>query len=247
MFFLLSIISMLIAGCDSGQISRRKMENISLRKELEARWVDISSIQDFSRMLDSIDVSRNAVIAGDAGEPLSVSTRLLEINRHVKQSEEKIDFAEKRLEASGNFISGYLMMIDALKDEMEIRTEEIRTLQSEIEGGKEQKRKLFYQVKQQNNSADEMQQEMVFLDMKLQGILTNLKISEADALYARAKALEETARRSKIASVKKHNTYREALELYKKALALGKEEARPSIEALERILFMEMDFLSMNK
>lgn len=186
-FFLLSIISILIGGCDSRQISKRKTENASLREELKAQWVDISSAHDFNRMLDSIDMSCDVIITANEGEPLNVSTRLLDINRYVKQSEEKTYLIEKKLEVSRNFISGYLMMMDALKNELEIRKEEIRMLQSEIEGDKEQKRKLFYQVKQQRDLVEEMQQEMLFLETKLQSILTHLKISEADALYARAR------------------------------------------------------------
>jgi hypothetical protein len=46
--------------------------------------------------------------------------------------------------------------------------------------------------------------------------------------------VEEAANRTKLAPRKKKETYKEAIELYKKALSMGKQEAQDKITALEK-------------
>ena len=65
-------------------------------------------------------------------------------------------------------------------------------------------------------------------------MVKNFKVSEAEAYYARAQSVEEAARRTKLARHKRRETYREALELYKKAFSLGKTEAKENINQLEK-------------
>jgi hypothetical protein len=48
--------------------------------------------------------------------------------------------------------------------------------------------------------------------------------------------VEEAAKRTKLAPQKKRDTYKEALELYKKSLSLGKQEAKEKIAELEKKL-----------
>jgi hypothetical protein len=50
----------------------------------------------------------------------------------------------------------------------------------------------------------------------------------------RAQAVEEAANRTKLAPKKKKDTLKEAIELYKKALSLGKTEAQDKITELEK-------------
>jgi hypothetical protein len=59
-------------------------------------------------------------------------------------------------------------------------------------------------------------------------------MNEADSYFARATAVEEAANRTKLAPRKKKETYKEAIELYKKALSMGKQEAQDKITALEK-------------
>ena len=59
------------------------------------------------------------------------------------------------------------------------------------------------------------------------------QMTEADAFFARAEAMEEAAKRTKLAPKKRKETYAEALELYKKALAYGRADAEAKITELE--------------
>ena len=79
-------------------------------------------------------------------------------------------------------------------------------------------------------------QELALIEARVQELMIQGKMSEADAYYARAQAVEEAANRTKLAPRKKKETLREAVELYKKALSLGKSEAQDNITALEKKL-----------
>ena len=72
------------------------------------------------------------------------------------------------------------------------------------------------------------------MEEKIQQVQLQSKVSEADSYFARGQAVEEAANRTKLAPRKKKETYKEAIELYKKALSLGKQEAQAKIDALSK-------------
>ncbi len=78
------------------------------------------------------------------------------------------------------------------------------------------------------------QQELALIEARIQELMIQSKMSEGDAYFARAMAVEEAANRTKLAPKKKKETLKEALELYKKSLSLGKEEAQAKITELEK-------------
>jgi TPR repeat protein len=76
-------------------------------------------------------------------------------------------------------------------------------------------------------------EELDFVENKIQEMMKKAQISEADSYYALGEALEEAARRTKLARKKKKETYKEALEYYQKALAFGREDAQEKIDELQ--------------
>jgi hypothetical protein len=80
------------------------------------------------------------------------------------------------------------------------------------------------------------QQEFTQLETRVQEMMVQSKNNEAESYYLRAQAAEEMANRTKFAPRKKKETRQQALELYKMALFLGKEEAQPKIAMLEEKL-----------
>jgi hypothetical protein len=72
------------------------------------------------------------------------------------------------------------------------------------------------------------------LTEKIEQVQKQSQVSEADSYFARGQAVEEAANRTKLAPRKKKDTYKEAIELYKKALSLGKTEAQDRIDALSK-------------
>ena len=80
------------------------------------------------------------------------------------------------------------------------------------------------------------EQELSTIENQVKELMIQSKSNEADAYFVHAQAVEETANRTKFAPKKRKRTRQEALELYKMALFLGKEEAQPKIAALEKKL-----------
>lgn len=234
---------LLLAGCNSNELARLQSENDSLRSELNSRHSVLTSLKDVSGLLDSIDANRKS-LRTNLSEGTSYSdftTRLKDINEFVKMSEEKINLIQTALKNSKHEASAYLMLVDALKSEVQIRVDEIVKLEQEVSKYQEENHGLLQEiklkedeVKEINIKISEKQQELLLLESRIEAMVKTFKVTEADAYYARARAVEEAANRTKLAPSKKRDTYKEALELYKRALSLGKQEAKVDIEKLEQ-------------
>jgi chromosome segregation ATPase len=239
--FLFSIV-FLFSACGTKENERLKVENDSLRSELDTRHAMVGIMRDVKGLIDSIDASRQ-VLRIDLNDGMSYdnfSDRLKNINDYVKQTSEKIKTVEKELKSADKKVSAYLLMVDALKSELEIRVREVNSLEAAVAEYKAENQGLLQTVKLQQTEMASMQhkieakqQELTLLEAKVNEMVGNFKVSEAEAYYARAKSVEEAANKTRLAPRRKKETYREALELYKKALSLGKKEAQANITLLE--------------
>lgn len=237
-------VVILLSACGSKEENERlRVENDSLRNELETRHEMVGVMRDVKGLIDSIDASRH-LLRTDLHEGMSYnsfSERLKGINDYVKKTEAKLKTVEKELRSSNKKVNSYLLMMDALKSELEIRVQEVNSLEAAVAQYKADNKGLLETVKLQQTEMAEMQtkitakqEELKLLEAKVGEMVDNFKVSEAEAFYARAKAVEEAANRTRLAPRKKKETYKEALELYKKSLSLGKKEARADITKLEK-------------
>ncbi|MEX1238323.1 MAG: hypothetical protein WEB30_01350 [Cyclobacteriaceae bacterium] len=241
----LFILIVFFAGCNSEELARLQSENDSLRNELTSRHNVLTSLKDVRGLLDSIDANRNS-LRSNLSEGTSYeefSTRLKDINEFVKMSEEKIGMIQAALKNSKHEAAAYLMLVDALKSEVQIRVDEIVKLEEEVTKFKGENHGLLQEIKVKedevkniNIKISEKQQELFLLEARIEAMVNSFKVTEADAYYARARAVEEAAKRTKLAPHKKRETYKEALELYKRSLSLGKQEAKVDIANLEQKL-----------
>jgi chromosome segregation ATPase len=241
--FLFAVLcACLFIGCNNEENAKLRAENDSLRAELETRYSVVVNMREIKGLLDSIDANRNVIhinlMEGTSYD--AVKSRLVSINQYVQRTEERITSVEDELKSSTGKASAYLMMVDALKDELHTRLSEIETLETEVDKYKDENKGLQKTIKFQATELVEIrtqlvtkQQELQFIEAKVDELVDNFKVTEAEALYARALAVEEAAKRTKLAPQKKKETYREALELYKKALSLGHKEAQKKIDELQ--------------
>lgn len=239
----LVLMVFLFSACNTKENERLIVENDSLRSELDSRHAMVGIMRDVKGLIDSIDASRH-VLRIDLNDGMTYdnfSNRLQNINAYVKKTSEKIKTVESELKSANTKVSAYLLMVDALKSELEIRVREVNSLEAAVAEYKAENKGLLQTVKLQQTEMANMQhkieakqQELTLLEAKVNEMVGNFKVSEAEAYYARAKSVEEAANKTRLAPRRKKETYREALELYKKALSLGKKEAQANIAELEK-------------
>jgi hypothetical protein len=128
-----------------------------------------------------------------------------------------------------------------LKADLEKKSQEITKLQEQVERYRNENQNLVQTISLQEAELTEKaeliqskEQELALIEARIQELMINAKVTEADAYYARTQAVEEAANRTKLAPKKKKETDKEAIELYKKSLSLGKEEAQKKITELEK-------------
>jgi chromosome segregation ATPase len=235
----------LLWGCDNGEKEQLRAQVDSLRTELQTNQQMAESLQEVGVLIDSIDASRN-LLRTDVVEGTSYTnyaSRLKSINTHIQETQNKIAELEKSLKSSKNAASSYAGTIKRLKADLEARTEQVAALEQEVEKMHVENTALAQTVSQRDSvlSVKEeviqmKEQDVATLENHVQEITDSSKASQADLYFAQAQALETAAARTRFAPKKKKDTQREALELYKLSLSLGKEEAQNKIDELVKVL-----------
>ncbi|HEX5171868.1 MAG TPA: hypothetical protein VFW11_21965 [Cyclobacteriaceae bacterium] len=244
--FLLGLsIAGVLWGCDNGEKEKLRAEVDSLRTELQTSQEMAQSLNEVGSLLDSIDASRQLlrteVVEGTSYK--DYSSRLQNLNDYIHETQTKIEDLEKSLKTAKSSSSAYANSIKKLKIDLEERTNQVAALEQEVAKMREENTTLATTVSQRDSSIvvkDEMiqmrEKDVASLESKVEEINTANKLSQADLYFAQAQALETAADRTKLAPKKKKETQREALELYKMSLSLGKEEAQQKIDELTKVL-----------
>jgi chromosome segregation ATPase len=237
-----SIVLALFA-CDNKEKETLRSQVDSLKRELETSQEMAETLTEVGTLMDSIDASRQLLrvnmVEGTTYE--DYSTRMEDLNSYVQETQKKIDGLERSLRDSKANSKVFATTIRNLKADLERRTQEIAMLHEQVEKYRNENENLFNTVGlQEAEIADKQtvietkQQELALIEARVQELMIQSKMSEADAYFTRAQAIEEAANRTKLAPRKKKETLREAIELYKKALSMGKTEAQEKITALEK-------------
>ena len=214
----------------------------SLKVELQTSQQFAQTLQEVSVLMDSIDANRQVLrvnmVEGTTYE--NYTSRMKDINNYVKDTQKKIETLETSLSKSKGNNAALSNTIKKLKADLEARNKEIAQLNENVEQLRNEKQNLITTVGLQEAELNDKeaqiqakQQELALIEAKIQELMIASKMSEADSYFARAQAVEEAASRTKLAPRKKKDTLKEALELYKKSLSLGKQEAQAKITELE--------------
>jgi chromosome segregation ATPase len=225
-------VAALLAGCDSKEKDQLKSQNDSLRVQLEESQRMAQTLTEVGVLMDSIDASRQL---------LRVNMVEGTINNYVKDTQQKINDLEKNLSKSDANSKAFQKTIRTLKSQLAEKTTQIASLEEQVEKYRNENQNLISTVGMQEAELVDKQaeieakgQELALIEARIQELMIQSKMSEADAYYARAQAVEEAANRTKLAPKKKKETLKEAIELYKKALSMGKAEAQAKIDELEK-------------
>lgn len=236
-------LAALLTGCGTKEKEQLKSQVDSLRVELETSQKMAQTLTEVGTLMDSIDASRQLLrvnmVEGTTYD--DYSSRMKDINSYVKDTQKKIDDLESSVKKSGANSAQFSKTIKKLKADLEAKSKEITELQETVEKYKSENQNLITTVGMQeaeisdkNTQIETKEQELALIEARIQELMIQSKMSEADAYFARGQAVEEAANRTKLAPRKKKETYREAIELYKKSLSLGKEEAQARITELEK-------------
>jgi len=235
-------VAALLAGCGAKEKEQLQSQVDSLKIELETSQKMAQTLTEVGVMMDSIDASRQLLrvnmVEGTTYD--DYKTRMKDINGYVRDTQKKIDDLEKSLKTSKSNANAFSKTIKKLKADLESKTQEIAGLQEQVDKYRNENQNLITTVGMQEAELTDKQtqietktQELALIEARVQELMIQSKMTEADAYYARGQAVEEAAARTKLAPRKKKDTYREAIELYKKALSLGKAEAQEKITTLE--------------
>ncbi len=244
---LLPILSLAISlvACDTQEKAKLKSEVDSLRNELQTSQRMQQTLQDVGTLMDSIDANRQLLrvnmVEGTTYD--DYTARMKDLNNYVRETEDKISDLESQLKKSKGSANSLSSIIKKLKGELVTKTQEILVLQEEAEKVRNENQNLSETIRLQEEELttkeDEIrtkEEELAASENKIQEMMIKSKMTEADAYFTQAQAVEETANRTKLAPKKKKASIRQAIDLYKKALSLGKEEAQAKITELEKKL-----------
>lgn len=235
-------IGMAMMNC-GGEKEKLKSQVDSLKAELQTSQQFANTLQEVGTLMDSIDANRQLLRVNmvEGTTYADYTSRMKDINNYVKDTQNKIEGLEKALKKSKGNSNAYAATIKKLKADLEERNKEIATLQANVDELKNTNQNLITTVGLQEAELTDKEsqiqaktQELSLIENKIQEIMVQSKMSEADSYFARAQAVEEAANRTKLAPRKKKETYKEALELYKKAQSLGNEKAQAKIDELTK-------------
>ncbi len=231
---------LLLSGCGMKEL---KNENQALKNELEVSKQANQTLYEVGQLLDSIDVSRNNLnLQLEKGTSYDEYVqRVKDLNDYVKSSEKKLNDLDKALEKSHQVNSYLTSSIRKLRNELDVKNKYISALEDQLSNMNVQKDSLVTMTKVQEQQISDMDQqiqqkteELNLIEAKIEEMMKQAKVNEADSYFDRAAAIEEAANRTKLAPRKKKETYKEALDLYKKALAAGRQDAQAKIDELSK-------------
>lgn len=236
-------LAALVFGCDTKEKDQLRTQVDSLKVELETSQKMANTLTEVGVLMDSIDASRQLLrvnmVEGTTYD--DYTSRMKDINGYVRDTQKKIDDLEKSVTASNSKNNANAKLLRKMKADLENKTQEIVALQEQVEKYRSENQNLITTVSMQeaelSDKAGQIEaktQELALIEARVQELMIQSKMTEADAYFARAQAVEEAANRTKLAPRKKKETLKEAVELYKKALSMGKNEAQEKITELEK-------------
>ena len=228
-------------SCDTKEKERLQARIDSLNTELSASNKIAEQLKEVDVLIDSIDLSRRVlranVVEGTSYD--NYASRLKDINKHIKDTQLKITELEKSSKNSKALSSS----IKRLKTDLELRAQEIAALQMEVSKVRSENESMAIAITKKDSTllAKEdvikvREADIVKFEASMRDSTEKNRIAMADLYYNQAKALEIVADRTNFAPRKKKQAMREAVELYKISLSLGKKEAQERISALEEDL-----------
>ena len=241
----LLLIPGFLLSCETKNDETLQNKVDSLTLELEKSHQASESLAEIGTLLDSIDATRQLLRVNLVeGTPYDdYAGRMQDLHEHIRNTQERIEKLEQSLQSSQANTKAFAKTINQLKAELSKKGREMAFLEEQVEKFRHENENLIITVNLQDaeiadkqEQIDAKSQELALIEARVQELMIQAKVSEAEAYYTRAQAIETAAARTRLAPRKKKETIKEALDLYRKALSLGKSEAQAKISELEERL-----------
>lgn len=244
-FLALAIIMVTLSNCGKEAQTKLQSQVDSLKNELETSQQLARTLSEVGVLMDSIDANRQVLrmnmMEGTTFD--NYTNRMEDLNKYVKDTEKKIGDLEKELKKSKANTNYFATLVKNLKAEIEKKNLEIAMLNDMVEKYQKDNETLIKvnemqeaEIVSKEEELSAKQQELSLIEARIQELMIQSKVSEAEQWYARGLAVEQAAAKIKLAPRKRKDTLKEALEYYKKSLSLGHEPAKAKIDALEKEL-----------
>lgn len=223
-------------------------ENANLITKLDSVSAELTSTQKASvtlmnamSLMDSINISRQMlkVTLENSDQHADFLAQMSDLKAYVEQTSLQISKLEKTVKESKTAQNAYAQTIKTLKADLESRKAEITTLDAQLRTEKDNNQKLIVlnnmqqeTISTQDAEIEAKMLELEMLNQQIADLRSTFKISEADAYFTQGEAYALAAKRTKLAPSKKKDTYQMALTSYQKAFDLGREDAKPKIDAI---------------
>jgi chromosome segregation ATPase len=237
------IVGAFLSSCGGAEKEKLQSKVDSLQNELQINQQMAQTLTEVGTLMDSIDANRQVLRVNMVeGTTYSAYTsRMKDLNNYVKETQSKIGDLEKSLKKSKANSNAFAATIKKLKSDLEKKNKEIELLQQTVTdlGNQNENMKITIDLQEaelndKTSQIESKEQELALIEARIQELMIQSKTSESDAYFARGQAVEEAANRTKLAPKKKKETFREAIELYKKAQSLGNTQADAKIAELEK-------------
>ena len=237
---LLGFAAMLVS-CDSKEKARLQARVDSLNTELQASQRVEAQMKEVDALIDSIDMSRKVlranVVEGTSYD--NYASRLKDVNQYIKDTQFKIAELEKTAKGA----RGMSASLRRLKADLELRSKEVAALQLEVSKMRSENESMQVAIAQKDSTLlvkedviKVREADIAKFEASMRDTNEKNKVAMADMYFNQAKTLEVVADRTNFAPRKKKQAMREAIELYKISLSLGKTEAQERINELEKEL-----------
>ncbi len=224
----LFLVVVLSSSCQKMKISDLRIENDSLRYEIEFRNDILIAMNEVNDIADSI---LNLSGEGTSDERYRKYLQRIQYLHDVLMiSQEKLGHLRRALNASTEQAGAYNLMMMALQDEVSLRDEEL--------DGRDKKLDNYKKIYEANlmvleRTLAEKDKQLVLLQNAIESIR---RMNAAESYFIQAQRLEEKGRRIIFAPRKKKENFLEAMELYQKAYILGKVEAAKRVGDLRKMI-----------
>ena len=239
------VVALGLVSCGKEEKQKMQSQLDSLKSELETSQKLAKTLGEVGVLMDSIDANRQVLrmnmMEGTTFD--NYTNRMEDLNKYVKDTEKKINDLEKELKKSKGNTNYFSVLVKNLKAEIEKKNQEIAMLQDMVSKYQTENENLVKvnemqdaEIVSQEEELNAKQQELSLIEARIQELMIQSKVSEAEQFYSRGLAVEAAANRIKLAPKRKKATLQEALDYYKKSLSLGHEPAKAKIEAIEKAL-----------